>query len=885
MSSMPPATSHPTYRWKAFISYRHTPRARLIAEALESALRTYAIPRYRFPRRVFRDEQALRPGDPLAETIRRALTDAEYLIYLAEREAAESRWVREELETWCRDLGRAERLVIVHIADDLTFSAESMAIDWEKTNAIPNVVRPDIAPNPLIASLTEFSTPDELSLRDARFKLVVNALVAALEGTTPEDMAGKEVRAYRKNRRVLVGGICGLLALTALSVILAVVSVSQRNDALRVAKSSQLATQAIQAEPRDLTMAFAIAQRAYDLAPTSTNRRLIYGWYADRTFYAREFQHTGHGINCLAWQSQGLLVGHGPQATLWHPSGTEWAPTPLTPNSQATMAVGFLASGSEMATVGFGQAVVRWDTATGHEISRFRLPDQTDALAIASTPGALLASTLNQGLILVDIATGRQTALASPEDMQPTGSIAARHDASMFAIGLGQGTIAVLDEEGHLLARLDNHRDAITCLAFSTDGQLLVSGSHDETATIWDMRTMRRAEHLQGMFSPISAAAIRSDGRTALGSRDGRISIRGRDGSQLRRWQAHRDAVTALAFSDDGSRLASAGGTDGVVRVWAAKHRDEPTWTRAIQRFEPSVCRFSHDGTQIVVEDKNDAISVWSVDGHPTGRSLAISNPTAAALDADGRLIVGSRDGLVLDVQGQTTREPTGSVIAIDVLREHVSSNTIVVLTDDSLELRGSDLAVARRTALTGTPSSLALSPDDGRIAVGYDDGRLELRNVALDLVGSFQPHRQKLSCLAFSSSGDYIAVGSWDETVSVLRRDGERIALLVGAHNSYLAVVGFTPDERYLLTFDFSFSEQGAVWDWRGNYVVKRLRGHSHRGLCGAVSSTEGRAVTCGMDSTVRMWDLTPSLDAFLDSPDRARFTDQDLGVDTFER
>jgi WD40 repeat protein len=74
------------------------------------------------------------------------------------------------------------------------------------------------------------------------------------------------------------------------------------------------------------------------------------------------------------------------------------------------------------------------------------------------------------------------------------------------------------------------HTDYVTSVAFSPDGNRIVSGSDDKSVRVWDAKT----------------------------------------GEQLRELQGHTDSVTSVAFSPDGNRIVS-GSDDKSVRVWDAK--------------------------------------------------------------------------------------------------------------------------------------------------------------------------------------------------------------------------------------------------------------------------------------------------------------------------
>jgi WD40 repeat protein len=55
---------------------------------------------------------------------------------------------------------------------------------------------------------------------------------------------------------------------------------------------------------------------------------------------------------------------------------------------------------------------------------------------------------------------------------------------------------------------LYGHSDAVTCVASSTAFGLLVSGSRDKTAIIWDLARLTFVRQLTGHHAPLAACAI-----------------------------------------------------------------------------------------------------------------------------------------------------------------------------------------------------------------------------------------------------------------------------------------------------------------------------------------------------------------------------------------
>ncbi len=191
------------YKYKAFISYRHSEDGQRHAVALEAALKRYAKPRLSFPMKIFRDEKHMKPDINLPKQINEGLKNAEYLIFLADPSAAKSPWCQQELETWCnpQKLGRIEKLIIVLIGGTIS-TRETNGIDFEKTDALPNSLQAYLTDIPLYVDLSWVEKPEHLDIQNHRYKNQINGLVARLRNVLPEELSDEEIRVYRKNIQV-----------------------------------------------------------------------------------------------------------------------------------------------------------------------------------------------------------------------------------------------------------------------------------------------------------------------------------------------------------------------------------------------------------------------------------------------------------------------------------------------------------------------------------------------------------------------------------------------------------------------------------------------------------------------------------------------------------
>jgi serine/threonine protein kinase/glucose/arabinose dehydrogenase len=136
--------------------------------------------------------------------------------------------------------------------------------------------------------------------------------------------------------------------------------------------------------------------------------------------------------------------------------------------------------------------------------------------------------------------------------------------------GTNENSVKVWDaESGELKLTLNGHDKGVLSLAFSPDGQTLVSGSYDSTARLWDMRSGAFKQTLAGeSLNAIFSVAVSPDGRTVAGGSYHEIKLWDAETGLVRRTLAAEGmGITyRVAFSPDGKTLA--GASDGTVKLW-----------------------------------------------------------------------------------------------------------------------------------------------------------------------------------------------------------------------------------------------------------------------------------------------------------------------------
>lgn len=299
--------------------------------------------------------------------------------------------------------------------------------------------------------------------------------------------------------------------------------------------------------------------------------------------------------------------------------------------------INFSSDGETLLSSSWDKTVRIWEMGVlgggfGEELAR--LPVSTEIYDAAMSPdGRTVATVSASGLTLWNWRDGGAVA----ENVAGVGSsraVAFSPDGDSLVVGGADGKIRLLDlRSGGVAPLFGNPGMSIRKLWITPDDALLISLSYNGNLTFWDRRREREVEKIDGSAWNVLAACPSPDGKTIAVSRywgtPGEIEIWDLETGRLKAHCRRHDGIAqALAFSNDGRTLASAG-SDLRIKLWnadtglpAGEIDEVGEWVR--------VLKFSTDGRWLAYAGARDRVSLKRINS-PNLANRSTPRPDAPA--------------------------------------------------------------------------------------------------------------------------------------------------------------------------------------------------------------------------------------------------------------
>lgn len=554
------------------------------------------------------------------------------------------------------------------------------------------------------------------------------------------------------------------------------------------------------------------------------------------------------------------------------------------------------------------------------------------ALSVAYAPDekSLFTASRDGTVKQWDLQTGR--AIKTWDLKSPLGPLCLSPDGKLLAVAEGyrlapnldlatipnqeQFAIHIIDlATGDIKWKLSESKAAILSLAFSTDGQLLASGTQSgKTAPLltWNLTNGKLERSIKGIHAVVHVAWSKDASRLYVTNSDKSIAVfDSKTGLQVFANAREKGFIYAMALSPDQTLMAIGGDLSeegSAIKIYSTK--DWKLVHTLLGHKDSIVGLTFHSGGNTLVSTSakpEAAVKVWDI-AQKTAITQYLGHTNdvlAVAITASGNsLATVSLDGSIRQWQTSQVRPaktlfqgkaPVWAVATMDnryltvsadqtaVLREinsgkelqkyseHKAPVTAGCFRPDGNEIAtggGGDFVIrlwdpatgktnATLTGHTGVITALVYSPDGKRLYSSSADKSIRIWNLAdKKVLFKLDQHRSVVTALALNLEGTLLASGGGDNIIRIWRtHDASELRSLIG-HSGAITGLAYSPGGTLLA----SVGADGITKIWDPSTRSDALRTHAgHNGQLMAVAFSPNNKflATAGADATIRIWNM----------------------------
>lgn len=813
--------------YDAFISYSHDADVEL-APVVRDGLQRLAKPwNRRRALSIFLDQASLEVSSELGSSLDKRIEDTRWLIVFMSEQAAQSKWVGEEIAEWAATKSK-DKIALVLTAGEVVWDEKARDFDYERSTAVSAGMRGVYTgqdSEPLYYDMRwAKEVPDgekTLDLNHPRFRDAIATVAAPIHDMHKDELEGEDVRQFKRARLLKRAAVTGLAALTVIAVVAGVVALVQRNSAIENAKlatSTALASQSenrIESEP-DLAALLALeAFRTKDTVDAQGALLRVLG--TPTNFLGRNAAHDAPLSAMAHHEASGTTATADLTGAV-----VLWDTTPEARSERRNIEVeagggvsslAFNKDGSQLLIALFEGDVEIWGVG----------PSAAEKLGVRSIPafdtvlsrdGSLAAGYTELdgqlGILVYDVPGdkslqfGALDVSAEQFDQSEPTLPSFSDDSSIVAVGIGDeihvlrwmetDEVELIYVEDLLqLPNVERLALAITTVGFVADGTRLAFGIDEGNIFVTDVEGVSGTPAIEVKPSPLNLAhALVSVTVTSESGEPEQLLASGHNNGEVKVWvvdefsavelytlRGHDEETRAVAFTTSGALVS--GSFDGDVIWWAAfpgAQLGDPILAAGATASHA----FDVDGVEFIRDDLVVSVGAGSLKAWNPVTRTAVDGPAG-----DGVGSIGAAAGLI------AIGWVDGSVEVIDL--------------DDGRTIEFDSVHESEVTVL-------AVSEDRAMVASGDDDGTIALWDIAsralvaiVDLPDDFE-----VGAIAFPSRELLWLGGAIDpeegETESLaLRIDTTSGSVLQRArHNAdetghFVASIALSPDGSTLAT------------------------------------------------------------------------------------
>lgn len=411
-------------------------------------------------------------------------------------------------------------------------------------------------------------------------------------------------------------------------------------------------------------------------------------------------------------------------------------------------------------------------------------------------------------------------------------------DDQVMATASTDGMVKLWDcYNGKEILSIDAHSSDVLGLAFSKNGESLVSVSDDTTARLWDTKTGQLRRAFTGSQGPLRCVALTDDGLSL---------ITGSANRSLRLWTLKQ-----------GQELTRTGLKKSIVQLGVYGHKKRPLYYGVQSN---GVYFTSRDPT--LKERKS----------YPAKKKTAFA---ASVENGQDIFLMGQESGAIeiwQEGRAKILRTLKGHSSRVEVLRPVGNGELLSGSSDNTMRLW--NIAGAKDIQIfkghQNTVTAVAKSPyGDQLVASGTSSGLVRLFSQRTGkLLYLLEAHRGRIYDLKFTKIKEvvYLLSCSEDKTIVLWNTAKGTLRRRMVGHSSAVLSVTLTKSKRYVISASKDHSLR--LWNVTTAQELWRYDGHQGRVSKALYDSVNNRLISVSHDCTIRAWAFATPNSKVLTSP-----------------
>ena len=410
-------------------------------------------------------------------------------------------------------------------------------------------------------------------------------------------------------------------------------------------------------------------------------------------------------------------------------------------------------SGHEIYTGSADKTVMVWtlDHDTERDISFDEKRNKIQVISTLSNPPLAITGSSDGYLTVWDTKHAKEKSNHFHPEKKPIMALATYCDGEevVFASADSSGKVVLWswnEEVCKPIVDYKIHSSSITCLQFSREGQIVISGSLDKTVKFYwrTSRLMEKDKRVIDIGEPVTCLDYDHEEKwMVFGTTKGSIKVLQISHdfrTPISNIEGHKGKVTGVKITPDGILVIS-GSLDATIRIW---NREKNSLVYTIRDLKEVLClELSFDASKIISGNKDCTLRLWEIDHFiQIGIVHFEDEVNAVSAPKDGSKVIS-----------------TGGIQSSLKMTEFNKCRTMHLFEVDKKKIR-----------------AIAISPDEQLMACASKDPKIRLWDLKTnEIIFIFEGHAQEVNSVKFTPDGKRLVSCGGDNTIRMWDLDEKK--------------------------------------------------------------------------------------------------------------